>query len=373
MVRSKVAFYLEDFTLSGGTERSCISVMNALCEMDRYEIHLFVRNSPDQISFFDINRKVKISYFNIESSKKQYFRLTSSICAALYSNKIDIFISVEVFSLIFTLPALLYLKKLKNHKVKIVAWEHFNFSVNLGLKLRYYARKLAARFANGIVVLTQRDVELWRFRLKIRGKILSINNPSPFPRQEHEYATESRNMIAIGRLTHQKGFDRLLAIWGQVVNESDGGLWKLVLIGSGEEEKALKKLSLELGLENSVIFAGQIKDVSRYYKEAAALLMTSRFEGLPMTLIEAQTYGLPIVAYDCLTGPAEIVNTENGILVPDGDEHAFVHAVLKMQKDASLRAAYSEGALLSSLKFSIEQISDRWNKFLTDLQTNDLN
>ena len=89
--------------------------------------------------------------------------------------------------------------------------------------------------------------------------------------------------------------------------------WKIIIVGTGEDEVSLKEMAVNYGVSDSIIFAGQQKNMDPFYRQASFFCMSSRFEGLPMVLLEAISYGLPIVSYDCDTGPSEIIqNDVNG-------------------------------------------------------------
>lgn len=212
MSNKSIAYYIGDYTRSGGTERVCTSVANGLARKGNNTIYLITTNKPSEKPFFEINPEVKVLYLNIDNYKKQYLQFLYRLGRALRKNKIDIIVAVEVMSLLFILPVYLGLK-LRKGKTKLVVWEHFNFTVNLGLKLRERCRKWAARYADQIVVLTKRDVTLWEENLKIKNNITSINNIAPFPISKKKYHENSTNIIAVGRLSYQKGFDRLIEIW----------------------------------------------------------------------------------------------------------------------------------------------------------------
>ncbi|MDM8177221.1 glycosyltransferase [Olivibacter sp. 47] len=248
--------------------------------------------------------------------------------------------------------------------IKLFVWEHFNFTVSLNKKMRVYLRKFAARFADTIIVLTQKDVELWKTNLKVRAKIISINNPSPFPISNNKYKEESTTVIAVGRLKYQKGFDRLLKIWSDFKRIRPNGLWKLQIIGSGPEADKLKEQSMRLGIGSSVEWIENTAHIKRYYENAAFLAMTSRFEGLPMTLIEAQSFGLPIIAYDCLTGPGEVISKKSGFLIRNGDDDEFVDKLLLLSQDSSLRNRFSYSAREEVTKFSVRNIVMQWLSLL---------
>lgn len=365
MNTKKVAFYLGDFKRSGGTERACIAVANGISEFSDHQVFLITTNSKAEEPFFEIGPKVNIIYLNINNLKGEYFLLAKRLKSSLKEYKIDILIAVEVMSIIFLLPVFVS-KIIGMTRIKLFVWEHFNFTVSLNKKMRFYLRKFAARFADTIIVLTQKDVELWKTNLKVRAKIISINNPSPFPISNNKYKAESTTVIAVGRLKYQKGFDRLLKIWSEFKRIRPNGLWKLQIIGSGPEGDKLKKQSVRLGIDSSLEWIENTAHIKPYYENAAFLAMTSRFEGLPMTLIEAQSFGLPIIAYDCLTGPEEVIDNDSGFLIKDGEIELFVSKLAQLTDSIELRITMSSSAIAKFARFSPDQIVGKWTKLLHD-------
>ncbi|HIE0440255.1 TPA: glycosyltransferase, partial [Serratia marcescens] len=166
---------------------------------------------------------------------------------------------------------------------------------------------------------------------------------------------------AVGRLSNQKGFDRLIALWRGVAAQVPD--WRLLIIGDGPERDALLRQIEDAGLARQVSLLPATADVADYYRQASLYLMTSRYEGLPMVLIEAMSFGLPLVAYDCKTGPAELIDDGvNGYLVPDDDAAAFSEGVIKLMLDPGLRAHFSVAALEKSRRFSPERIYPQWQQ-----------
>lgn len=357
---NSIAFYIGDYTRSGGTERSCISVANGIVKHYDLQVFLITTNSKNDQSFFDINPAVNIIYLDITNPKKQYFHLINKLSKEIKRNKIERIVAVEVMSLLFVLPLFLF-KWFFNTKAKLWVWEHFNYTVNLGKKARNIMRELSAKYADKIIVLTERDVELWTEKLKINGEIVPINNPSPYEISQKEYAINSKNIVAIGRLTYQKGFDQLINIWSNFLKKypyyND---WKLQIIGSGSDEVMLKNLVQNLELKDTIEFVPNTPNVKSYYENAAFLAMTSRFEGLPMTLIEAQSFGLPIIAYDCLTGPAEVITKETGFLIEDKNTNDFVEKLDILIQNSILRSKMSEAAKKDVERFSNFRIAKKW-------------
>ena len=362
----KIAFYIGDFTRSGGTERACTSVVNRLASQTSNHVYLIVTNSVVEKPFFSIDQNVTILYLNCNYSVGKYLTLLSRLITTVKKNKIEIVVAVEVFSLLFMLPVVLF-GKVVRRKIKLIVWEHFNFTVDLGKRARRKFRWLAGRFADAIVVLTKRDVSLWNTNLKINGKIISINNPSSFAGSAKEYNCESANIVAIGRLTYQKGFDRLIEIWHEFsVRHSESKNWKLQIIGSGEDKQMLDDLINKYNLKN-VEMVSNTSSISDYYENAAFLAMTSRFEGLPMTLIEAQSFGLPIIAYDCLTGPSEVITQKSGFLIENNNKEEFVEKLQILITNGTLRNKMSVAAKEEMKRFSEIEITQQWEELIEAL------
>ncbi|RLJ97682.1 glycosyltransferase family 4 protein [Tenacibaculum discolor] len=361
----KIAFYIGNYSRSGGTERSCISVANGLAEKKDYKVYLIATNSEKEKPFFKINSSVELIHLNCKNVKREYFNLFFLLKKALNENKINVIVAVEVFSLLFLLPVFIFNKR-KN--LKLVIWEHFNFTVSLGKNLRHKLRWLAAKYADGIVVLTQRDKGLWEDNLKVKGNIKAINNMSPFNISEEKYSIDSKKVIAIGRLAYQKGFDLLIDLWASLIKENSiDKEWVLQIIGSGEDEQELKERIEEYDMHERVEMIPSTNNISEYYQQASFLAMTSRFEGLPMTLIEAQSFGLPIIAYDCITGPSEVISDNSGFLIEENNSAFFVEKIKELISNTEMRKLMSDSAKQEVVKYSKENVIAKWTLFLKEL------
>ena len=355
----KVCFLIGNLNLSGGTERVTTLIVNELAKQ-QYDVS--VLNLVDGSDpFFDLHDNVKTHSLYDEdiSFKKKYVSAVWKIRRFVQRHQIDTFIVVDSISCMFTAPALYGLKV--NH----ICWEHFNFNVNLGLKSRDLGRKLAAKYCDHIVTLTKRDKELWKQGLRsINAKIVPIANPTPYENIEHIPSIESKTILSLGRLTYQKGFDLLIEAWAQVCHVNDD--WMLQIIGSGEDEKALKDQAKLLDVFDRINFIPVTRDVEYYYKTSAFYCLSSRFEGLPMVLLEAQAYGLPIIAFDCDTGPSDLIDDGiNGWLVPDQNIHILTNTILKSISISS--DAYDNLVKNSSFKskaFMIDKIILEWKKII---------
>ena len=354
----KICFLIGNLNSSGGTERVTTLIANALAQRN-FQVSILSLADGKQ-SFFELEPDIKTYSLYPEkiSFKKTFLGAVWLIRRFVTQNQIDTLVVVDSISCVFTVPALFGLK------VKHICWEHFNFKVNLGVKYRDIGRKWAAKYCDYVVTLTKRDKELWEQGIKnIKAKIIPIANPSPFEVQENIPSLDYKTILCVGRLTYQKGFDLLITAWARVAQQVPD--WKIVIVGSGEDEQMLKQMAKSLGVDDSIIFAGQQKNMSTFYRQASFFCMSSRFEGLPMVLLEAQSYGLPIIAFDCDTGPAEIICEKSGILVENLNVQLLANQLLMMTKmSVNQYSSMSGSAILNSKSYYIDNIVHHWVSLL---------
>ena len=167
-------------------------------------------------------------------------------------------------------------------------------------------------------------------------------------------------------LRHVKGFDMLCDVANKVLHDNPD--WKWIILGEGEERKLLERKIKEYGLENKLILKGNVSNVEDYYKSSSIFVMTSRFEGLPMTLLEAKSYGLPIVSFDCLTGPSDIVdNNKNGYLIEQNNVNDMVCKINKIIEDKNLIKKFSNNSKYNIDKFDIDTVIKKWMKTMEEI------
>lgn len=248
-------------------------------------------------------------------------------------------------------------KKLKMD-MKIIACEHFAHAVSGGLsKLArsiFYKRMY-------VVTLTEND----RKEIEQRYHPLAcicIPNASPFPVTPYLTEGKEKLILSIGRLTPQKGFDLLLQAFAPFTKEYPE--WKLLIIGDDYGDKPLlNQLINQYELMNNVSIIPSVNNVDDYYRKAAFYVLSSRFEGLPMVMIEAMSFSLPIVAFNCPTGPAELLNGDNGILVKNGDTGELAKAMALLAGNPELILKQSVAAQHMAANYSKERINRMWLDF----------
>ena len=351
----KVCFLIGNLDNSGGTERVTTLIANELVKLS-YNVSI-ISLTGGKKPFFELDDSIRTYslYSDKVSFKTNFFGVVYKLRNFVKKNKIDSFVVVDSISCIFTVPALYGLKI--NH----ICWEHFNFNVTLGVKSRDLGRRLAARYCNYVVTLTERDKELWEQGLvNIRAKIVSIANPTPYENMNHIPSLEYKTVLAIGRLTYQKGFDLLIDAWALVCETNFD--WTLRIVGSGEDEENLKKQAQSLGIENRIDFVSATKNVEQYFKTSSFYCLSSRFEGFGMVILEANSFGLPVISFNCDCGPSDIIKNEvNGILVQENSAILLSKALLDAVEIEN--CAYNRminGSLKSVKKYYIRNIIKEW-------------
>ena len=215
------------------------------------------------------------------------------------------------------------------------------------------------------VTLTREDLSMWGDIPGICSIPNGIRLDGIIP-GEHD----GKTVIAVGRYMYQKGLDRLIDAW-KIVSDAlgPGHGWQLRLLGEGELRDQLQGQIDSLGLSSSVQLCGNVKDMPSEYRNAAILAMSSRYEGLPMALIEAQAYGVPAVSFDCQCGPREvIIDSRTGLLVKEGDVEALANALLGLIRDPEARRRMGEEAAAQAVRFDFETIMKQWDKLFREYE-----
>ena len=212
---------------------------------------------------------------------------------------------------------------------------------------------------NRFVVLTEEDKEYWGDT----GNIRVIPNPVNFA-PATPAPLDTKTVVAVGRYSHQKGLERLISAWAMVKKNG----WRLWLVGDGEKREQLEKQIDTLGLQDSVQLGRVESDMDTVYKSASIVALSSRYEGLPMVLLEAQAFGVPVVSFDCKCGPREIVKDgETGILVPEGDNYALAKALERLMENDALRKEMGQNAFRNAEKWRTDAIMEKWTALFQEI------
>jgi glycosyltransferase involved in cell wall biosynthesis len=178
--------------------------------------------------------------------------------------------------------------------------------------------------------------------------------------------TGAKRILAAGRYTPQKGFDYLIHAFAPVAEAHPD--WELVIFGNGVARKRLEASVEELGLGDRVTLAPPTEQLAAEMTRASIYVLSSRFEGFPLVLIEAMAKGMAVVAFDCPTGPADIVDDHrNGLLVPAKDVEGLTAAMREMVSDEELRRRCAAAALESARDYTMAAVGPKWDEMLQAL------
>ncbi|MBL0727941.1 glycosyltransferase family 4 protein [Piscinibacter sp. HJYY11] len=243
---------------------------------------------------------------------------------------------------------------------RIVCCDHNHFAARSRLWQRLRAW-LYPRVA-AVVSLTQADAP--RFRA-INPRTEVIYNCSAL-QADSPAAPAQPIVLAVGRHVVQKGFDLLLRAWAEVARQMPEA--RLRIVGDGPLRSEHEALAVHLGVVGSIEWQAPTPQIEQRYREAAVFVLPSRYEGMPLALLEAQALGVPAVAFDCPTGPSEILTAETGRLIPAGDTSALAAGLVELLSSVSLRADMGRAAIARSRAvFSPQEHERRWTALLREV------
>lgn len=250
--------------------------------------------------------------------------------------------------------------------LKIIVAEHNDPRKHKLALLPACLRRFTYRKADALVVLTA-GMYSWARRIAGHRPVYVIPNPigqefrePPQPRRSRG----PRRILAMGRLAPQKGFDMLLAAFAQCARRHPS--WTLRLIGEGEESLHLRKLARDLKIDSSVEFCPITKEPLKAMQDADFFVLSSRYEGFPMVLLEALASGLPAISFDCLSGPGEMIRDGvNGILVPPNDVPRLAAAMDRLMTSESERCELASHSAEIHERYGIDAIASQWEQIFS--------
>ncbi|MEZ8024947.1 MULTISPECIES: glycosyltransferase family 4 protein [unclassified Vibrio] len=356
-----LAFLLGDCTAKGGIEKVTMTLASALCKHTPTSIISLYKSNSE--SSFEAN-EVPITYLKPRNEKSMYNRTgkfgvffdliyvllkASPLRKALRKNSSDVVISCDIKMTVIALLATMFTPR------KVVVIEHFEYDVPSYLLKKI--RKFIYRWVSGVVILTDEDRN--KYSWFGNNKIHTIPNIVSV-KHSLKSVNKDKTVIAVGRLCHQKGFDLLISAWKKVDNRS----WNLHIYGEGEDEELLSNMIEEYYLNNVKLFPFT-PNIDEKYQSSSIFVLSSRFEGLGMVLIEALAHKLPCISFDCPAGPKTIIKHGiNGTLVPTGDIEKLANAISELMESEELRNEFSRNSIDSIKEFSEVSVVNKWNVML---------
>ena len=249
-------------------------------------------------------------------------------------------------------------------ELTVIGQEHMNIGSHLPGLTRDIERSYAR--LDALAVLTDADrADYARMLAPARTRVEQI--PNAVPELDGGMASpDSRIVIAAGRLTPQKGFDLLIEAFAIVAREYPD--WQLRIHGAGPQRAELRRLIAEHDLYANVFLMGPTARLGAALAEGSIFVLSSRFEGFGMVIVEAMSKGLAVVSFDCPRGPSEIISDgRDGVLVPELDIAALGRAISGLAGDRDRRARLGRAAIETARRYDREAVGARWDALLSKL------
>ena len=352
----RICFLEGDMSRTGGTERMTAWLANRLAGEHQVSV-LSLRMAGDGV-FFPLKDGVSHQVLPQYSGRLGILKQIRRIHRYIWENRVDWVINVDMGMGFYGILAA------KGTSARTVTWEHGNFYNNWGSRLFPHMRRFAAKHSDAVAVLTERDRE--NYEKNISGCKPIHVMPNPVERQEYDYDADSRMILSVGHLLENKGYHRAVEMAAKLLPRHPE--WQWVICGEGPERQRLEQMIRDAGIEGQMKLPGLVRDMDGMYRRAAMLVMTSDMEGLPMVLLEGKSHGLPLLAFDIMTGPGDIIDDGvNGYLSEPFDLEDMAGKIGRLMEDHGLRRELSRNAEQGMDKFSEETILEKWQKLLKEI------
>jgi glycosyltransferase involved in cell wall biosynthesis len=352
----KLLYIVPKVKNAGGVARVLAIKANYFVENFGYEVHILSQNEEEILPFFNFNNKIVFHNMNLKGAAFGFFiAFKKSVNQKINEVKPNVILVADNGLKAFTYPFILKTKTpivFECHGSKFVEDKANNGSFLL--KFKYKFKNFAAGKFN-------ESLQEWNV-----SNACIIPNPA-WIETEITSGLNNKKVIAIARYSYEKGLDRLLLIWEIVIKNYPN--WILDIYT--DDVDLFKSIVADLGLNSNVNIFNFVKNIEEKYLDASVYLMTSRSEGFPMVLLEAMTFGLPCIAYDCPSGLNSIIkNGENGFLIPNDNVPLFVEKLSFLMENEGERLKFGANAKESTKKFSVDTIMEQWKLLLEKLKTN---
>lgn len=386
----KICFITNELFSLGGAQRVLSVLANNLVQ--EYEVHIAWTSKDSTIDreVYNLNHKIKLYNNRNLYSKKPINKFLRGV------NKVTGIFNKEIFESIF--KEIAYPKKLQEEYInyinnnqydlvigvggyfslilgiisdkinaKTIGWQHNSYQAYLKNRYRYYWNEdiLFEKYIPKLdryIVLNNRDKEMFKKEKNIECQV--IYNPRSFNSKEKSKVNK-KQFLAAGRFNYQKGFDLLIESFNTFSKRNDE--WKLVIVGDGKEKfKLLKKVN-KYKLGDRIIFESFTNNIKEYFLNSSVLLLPSRWEGMPMIVLESLEMGVPVISYDITAVEPLITNGKEGIIVKGFDKDEFSIAMENMVSSPNLIEDMSKECRIKAREFDVENIRDKWIELIDEL------
>ena len=367
----------------GGEERVLLNVLKNLVELN-YDVDLLITWDHRGNNLFENEIPEKVNYeflFKNYDGKskiiKEIFRLRAK---TTYLKKVEKRIKEKKYDIVIDYSSNLLKYNNFDIKIPIFAWIHFSLTFGEKLseeKIEKYKKQYKKYDKILAICDTMRD-EFVDILGMNKTKVELVYNPinlekikekADNPNLDYEKYLKEDYFLQVSRLTQQKQPEHLVDIYYKL--KQRGIKEKLYFIGNGEKVELIKQKIKEYNLENDVILLGQIENPYPFFKNAKLFVHTAKYEGLPTVLLESLAFGTPVVAYDCPTGPKDILgeNSEYGELIPLNDKDMFVEKVYELMNNNKKYENYRKLSFVRANDFSMESNKTKLKELIENINS----
>lgn len=376
-------FYIYTALLTkGGADRVLTEKANWLAEHD-YEVSIITDTQMGRPPVFPLSPKVNLINLDIDFAKEYghpfiirtylYYQLMGEykkkMKAVLMREKPDIVITTMGRDMDFLTD--IYKEGViigEAHTTKFFLrnfhlLEQRGFPYNIIAKYWRWKMDKKARRLNGIVLLTKEDADSW----KDVNQTFVIPNSLPFEPTQSSKLTK-KQAIAVGRYNNAKGYEYLIEAWKTVHQKHPD--WIINIYGSGEQKDYVKKLIERNALQDTIIMNEPTDDIMNRYLESSICVVSSRYEGFSMVILESMICGVPVVSFDCPYGPRNIIrNGEDGFLIEYLNTRAMADCICQLIENPELRQSVGAKAKENIIRFSRDNVMSQWTNLFNELTT----
>jgi GalNAc-alpha-(1->4)-GalNAc-alpha-(1->3)-diNAcBac-PP-undecaprenol alpha-1,4-N-acetyl-D-galactosaminyltransferase len=344
----------------GGAERQMADMANFWAAKD-WNVVVATWSGPEAADFYPLDARVVRR--NIETrldAAAGHSRIRMNLDRVWHFRKLLTAVRPEVVLSFLTESNVLTILAAAALDIRVVVSERVQPALHLALpKTWRVLRRLVYRWADAVVAQTG-DTASW---LQANCGTAVTVIPNALRRLPESSGQRGSVIVAVGRLTYQKGFDVLLRAFAQIAPRFAD--WTVAIVGEGEDRELLMRLRGELLLDERVQFTGQTADVGYWMNRAGLVVQPSRYEGFPNVVLESMGYGAAVISANCRSGPSDlIVDGVNGRLVPVDDVDALATAMADLMSRPDERARLGHEASNVRERFRQDAVMKRWEQCL---------
>lgn len=369
----KIVYVTDAFAVWGGIERVLADKMNVLARLYGWEVTLITTNQGGHSLRHELH--TIIGHIDLDVRMHQQYKF-HGIHKILIKHELEKMLKerlnktlMEIKPDVVVCAKLDYVRALVklNGDIPIVVESHTlchsEKMDEVGLLRRLYISSLKrnVRRADAVVALTEGDAIDWKDyneNVLVIPNVVNLNNIGSYA------SCEKKSVIYVGRFSKQKDIDSLLKVWAIIYQQYPD--WRLDIYGEGELK--VHYLSIIQKMSANIHVYEPTANIMEVYREHSILLLTSLYEPFGLVLPEAMSCGLPVVAFDCPYGPADIITDGvDGFLIKDRNVELFAQRVSQLISDYDLRVQMGKAAVISSQRYQASRIMPQWIQLFEQL------